>query len=283
MNRVVAVIPARIGSTRLPGKPLLRIGGAPMIEHVVRAATAAQLVQSVVVATDDDEIAQAATKAGAVAVMTASELPTGTDRVAAAARQLNIDADVIVNVQGDEPLVDPAAIDLSAQMLLSHDAADIATISAPLPPDALLDPSKVKVVCGAHLEPSMANATMQPSTSRSALFFSRAPIGVDRTLLGQLLDPPEGADSMAVGGASPPTSWAARLHVGLYAYRPASLQAFVALPPSRLESLESLEQMRALEAGMTIAVGEVEHAAWGVDTLDDLHQVEREWMRRRAI
>ena len=80
MNRVVAVIPARIGSTRLPGKPLLRIGGAPMIEHVVRAATAAQLVQSVVVATDDDEIAQAATQAGAVAVMTASELPTGTDR-----------------------------------------------------------------------------------------------------------------------------------------------------------------------------------------------------------
>ncbi|EOD29869.1 hypothetical protein EMIHUDRAFT_230715 [Emiliania huxleyi CCMP1516] len=155
MGRVIAVIPSRFASTRLPGKALLpMLGGEPMIAHVVRAALAASTVQRVLVATDHEGIAAAAEKAGAEAVMTDSALPSGTDRVAAALRlraDVAATADVVVNVQGDEPLVEPSAIDASARLLLSHPTADIATLSTPLPAALLLDPSKVKVVCGPPL------------------------------------------------------------------------------------------------------------------------------------
>jgi len=296
MTRVLAVIPSRFGSSRLPGKPLLpMLGGAPMIAHVVRAALNARSVNRVLVATDHEEIAAAAERAGAEAVMTDSEIETGTDRVAAAMRITQASADVVVNVQGDEPLIEPQSIDLAAQLLIDRPSADIATLSAPLPLAALLDPSKVKVVCS----PRAGNADAQATPAcADALFFSRGPIGVDRDTLLGLLCPPKleephansDGSSLSSGGANgdaarmaapavltPSHAYACRLHVGLYAFRPASLLQFVELPPSRLERLERLEQMRALESGMRIVVGEVNHVSRGVDTLDDLRALEQQW------
>lgn len=289
--RVLAVIPARFGSTRLPGKALIPVlGGEPMIVHVVRAALAARTVNQVLVATDHEEIAKAVEGVGAHAVMTDSGLPTGTDRVAAAMRLTGASANVVVNVQGDEPLIEPSAIDLAAQLLLTHDAADIATLSSPIAHRDLLDPNKVKVVCGATLERSDGDFNQGDSLavgSRRALFFSRAPIGVDRTTLSDLLasgasredDTRTDGQGEADSGRHLASyhSHAARLHVGLYAFRPPALQRFVSLPPSPLEAVEQLEQMRALEAGMTIAVGEVSHSARGVDTEDDLRWLESRW------
>ena len=252
-----------------------------MISHVVRAALGAHSVRRVVVATDHAGVAAAATSAGATAVMTDSALPTGTDRVAAAMRQIGEHADVVVNVQGDEPLIDPASIDLAANLLLAHAAADIATLSAPLPADALLDPSRVKVVCG----PAFGGDSSSEACHR-ALFFSRAPIGVDRSVLRSLLlqsgGSSDGSSQGSMDSGRSASQHAARLHVGLYAFRPDALQRFVSLPPSPLESLEQLEQMRALEAGMIIAVGEVHHAARGVDTEEDLLWLEQRWRSSQA-
>ena len=292
---VLAVIPARFASTRLPGKPLLPVlSGEPMIAHVVRAALKASSVRRVLVATDHEAIAEAANAAGAESVMTDSALPTGTDRVAAAVRMVAETADVIVNVQGDEPLVRPDAIDLSARLLLANPSAEMATLSAPLPSEALLDPSKVKVVCGPAAAAADGLASSSSSSSdadvgacRRALFFSRAPIGVDRTALSALLrreDASSSSSSSSSSAAPPPPppsvdlgECAARLHVGLYAFRPDALQRFVGLPPSTLEGLEQLEQMRAIEAGMTILVGEVDHHSRGVDTHEDLLRLEELW------
>ena len=245
-----------------------------MIAHVVKAALAARTVSNVLVATDHHAIASAAERAGAHAVMTDSALPTGTDRVAAAMRLSGAHADVVVNVQGDEPLIEPSAIDLTARLLLTYAAADIATLSAPLPGSALLDFNKVKVVCGDPLEAPLAHDDrMAHERCRRALYFSRAPIGVERSALSDLLQTGGNAVENSV------VESAARLHVGLYAFRPLALQRFVSLPPSPIEQLEQLEQLRALEAGMMIAVGEVDHAARGVDTEDDLRWLEQQWQQ----
>lgn len=288
MRNVLAVIPARFASTRLPGKPLIRIlSGEPMIAHVVRQTLAAPSVSRVLVATDHAQIAEAAVAAGAEAVMTDSDLPTGTDRVAAALRlrtDLAAAADVVVNVQGDEPLVQPSAIDLAAHLLFTYPAADIATLSAPLTDAALLDPSRVKVVCGSRMRPSESAAEEAVAACCEALYFSRAPIGVQReTLQAMLRGSASGATGDANGGAasgraaSLAEASGARLHVGLYAFRPATLQRFVQLPPSRLEQLEQLEQLRALGAGMRIAVGEVGCASAGIDTIEDVRRLETAW------
>lgn len=281
---VLAVIPARFASTRLPGKPLLpMLSGEPMIAHVVRQALSAASVRRVLVATDHVAIAEAAEAAGAEPVMTDSALPTGTDRVAAALRvrsDVAMATDVIVNVQGDEPLVQPAAIDLAARLLHQHPTADIATLGAPLPVEALLDAAKVKIVCGPPItsdgDEDVASTRTRASAAREALFFSRAPIGVQREALqGLLQGRAASAPSLVESGAL--------LHVGLYAFRPAALQRFVQLPPSRLERLEQLEQLRALEAGMSIVVGEHPGRAHaGVDTLEDVSRLERLWHEASA-
>jgi 3-deoxy-manno-octulosonate cytidylyltransferase (CMP-KDO synthetase) len=282
--RALAVIPARFASTRLPGKPLLPIlGGDPMIVHVIRRALAAKTIDRVLVATDHEEIAAAARAAGAEAVMTDSSIATGTDRVAEAMRLTGATAEVVVNVQGDEPLIAPEAIDCAAELLLRHAHADIATLSTPLPPAALLDPSKVKVVCAAP-KGQLVDADLAAAW---ALFFSRAPIGMDRKALLELLDhdhdraPRRDASPASSRGVSRPhgalsNQYACRLHVGLYAFRPQSLERFVSLPPTQLEQFESLEQLRALESGMRIIVGEVASHAQGVDTMDDLRILEEQ-------
>ena len=250
-----------------------------MIAHVVRAVMRAGTVDHVMVATDHVDIATAAERVGAEAVMTDSSIETGTDRVAAAVRITGVSADVIINVQGDEPLIEADSIDLAVRLLQAERSADIATLSAPLPASALLDSSKVKVVCGAPL--ASVKAASHIHRCAPALCFSRAPIGIDRDALSLLLRKRAADDDSSQVAINDSTSThASRLHVGLYAFRPASLQRFVSLPPSPLEQLERLEQMRALENGMNIVVGEVSRSAVGVDTPEDLMVLEEYWQNR---
>lgn len=239
-------IPARHASTRLPGKPLRMLAGEPMILHVLRRAMEAG-ASEVVVATDDARIAEAVAGHGASVCMTAPELASGTDRLAAAAQALGWPAErIVVNLQGDEPLAPPAAIVAVAQ-LLADSGAQIATLAQPvLDSEELFNPNCVKLVC---------------AEGGDALYFSRAPIPWDRDRFAQ--------DRLTLSGGH----WLR--HIGLYAYRAGDLKRFAALPPARLEQLECLEQLRALEAGWRIAVAMSPQAfPAGVDTPEDLARVD---------
>ena len=232
--KTLGVIPARLESTRLPRKLLLSETGRTLLEHTHARACSASSLDAVVVATDSLEIAAAVKRFGGSVVMTGA-CDSGTDRVAAVARDHA--ADVYVNIQGDEPEIDPASIDRLVEALEQDPACGMATLSAPLADVAeWRDPGNVKLVAAA--------------TGR-ALYFSRAPVPHDRD---------------APGEAVPD---AARLHVGVYAYRRDFLLSFPDLPVSRLERTERLEQWRALEAGVGIAVAEVPAHAVGVDTRAD--------------
>jgi 3-deoxy-manno-octulosonate cytidylyltransferase (CMP-KDO synthetase) len=233
----IIVIPARLASTRLPGKPLADIGGAPMIVHVWRRAVAAE-VAPVVVACGDAVIAEVIEAAGGRAVLTDPELPQGSDRVYAAVALLDPRGtyDAVVNVQGDMPFIDPAAIRL-ALAGLTHPQTDIATLATTIEDEAALaDPSVNKVVA----------AFADPSRPALALYFSKA---------------------IVPWGEGPHYE-----HIGLYAYRRAALDRFVVLPRGVLEQRERLEQLRALEAGMHISVSLIDPAWLGVqvDTPADL-------------
>jgi 3-deoxy-manno-octulosonate cytidylyltransferase (CMP-KDO synthetase) len=240
------VIPARYASTRLPGKPLRAIAGRPMILHVldrVREAGAAE----VIVATDDERIAAACRAAGADVQLTDPSHPSGTDRLAeVVARRGFLDDDLIVNVQGDEPLIAPANIAQVARLLGATPAAAIATLATPLASaEDFADPNVVKVVCRAD---------------GLALYFSRAPIPWPR-------------DARLAGDAA--SALGALRHVGLYAYRVAALRQLAALAPTPLETSERLEQLRALEHGLAIVVAvAAEPPGHGVDTEADLERVE---------
>ncbi len=246
---IVAIIPARFGSTRLPGKPLSDIHGRTMIERVYDRARAATTVDRVVVATDDERIARVVRGFGGEAVMTSPGHPTGTDRLAEAAR--GIAADVVVNVQGDEPMVDPAGIDAAARALLDDTSLPMATLSVPLRTvEEMLAPSVVKVVADA---------------GGNALYFSRSPIPHVRG--GAAGDLRAAAEAAVARGL-------ARKHVGLYAYRREALLRFASLPPSPLEEAEGLEQLRALHHGMRIRVVPVDgEGGVAVDTPEDLERV----------
>lgn len=234
---VVAVIPARWASTRFPGKILAELAGEPMIVHVVRRATEAQSVDHVIVATDDERIAEVASAAGAEAVMT-GECSSGTDRVAAAVVGRS-EWSVVVNVQGDEPLLSGDNIDVLVDGLLADDEVRISTLCRPLEAERIDDPNAVKVV---------------RDVRGRALYFSRSPIPYPRT--------PEAAEAL----------W--RLHLGIYGFRRDALESFVGLPPSELEKAEGLEQLRAIENGLPILVLDAPHPAYGVDTPEDLRRVE---------
>jgi 3-deoxy-manno-octulosonate cytidylyltransferase (CMP-KDO synthetase) len=237
-SAVIAVIPARWGSTRFPGKVLAPIAGEPMIAHVVRRARAASTVGAVVVATDDQRVADVAVLAGAEAVVTGA-CASGTDRVAAAVL-LRPGWEIVVNLQGDEPLLAAENIDTLVAGMLALPAVGIATLCRPLEARRIDDPNAVKVVRAAD---------------GRALYFSRAGIPYPR-------------DS-----ESARRLW--RLHLGVYGFRRPSLARFVALPQSPLELAEGLEQLRALESGMEIAVFDAPRPAFGVDTPEDLAEVER--------
>lgn len=246
---VVAIIPARLASTRLPGKPLCDILGRPMIQHVWERVRRARHVQAVLVATDDPGIAAVVRGFGGQAALTSPAHRSGTDRLAEAAA--HVSADVVVNVQGDEPLLDPEALDAAVEALLADPAVEIATLSAPLlEVEEMLAPSVVKVVTDARGD---------------ALYFSRSPIPHLR--LGA------GADLRAAAAAAV-AAGLARKHVGLYVYRREALLRFARLPPAPLEEAEGLEQLRALHHGLRLRV--VARTAAGgpaVDTPEDLERV----------
>lgn len=251
MGKAVAIIPARFGSTRLPGKPLLPLNNLPLIIHVARRAQAAELVSRVIVATDDPRIFDAVREHGGEAEMTSPDCASGTDRVAEVAARL--DADLIVNVQGDEPLIEPQTIDAALRPLLEDSRLPISTTSEPITSSAdVFNPNVVKVI----------------TDSRGlALYFSRSPVPFIR--------PPEGQTLAELLEQDPSLLSNYRKHSGLYAYRNEFLQTFARLAPSPLERLESLEQLRALENGYPIRVVAVAHRSVGVDTAQDYEQVKR--------
>src|SRR6476659_1156736 len=242
------VIPARFDSSRLPGKALLPLAGKPMLQWVHERARASG-ASEVVVATDDERIAVAARAFGAEVAMTARTHVSGTDRIAevAAARGWP-DADIVVNVQGDEPLIPPAVIDQVAQLLAANPRADMATLAARI--DQLADfndPNVVKIAC---------------DTGGRALYFSRAPIPWNRDTPTTLT----------------PASFR---HIGIYAYRVGALRRLAGLPASRLEQIEKLEQLRALENGLEIRVAlAVERPLADVNTAADLERAERALLLR---
>jgi 3-deoxy-manno-octulosonate cytidylyltransferase (CMP-KDO synthetase) len=237
--KTYVVIPARFASTRLPHKMLLRDTGKPLLQYTYEAACAAERAAAVLIATDHLEIAAAAKNFGAEVVMTSPDCQSGTDRVAEAARKLP-DAEIVVNVQGDEPEISSTSIDRLIDLLERTPSAGMATLATPIrQPEQLANPACVKVVC---------------DDAGRALYFSRSPIPFVR-------DPEFGKPFN-----QPPIFFQ---HLGLYAYRPAELQRFTTLPPSTLELAEKLEQLRLLQSGGIIAVDVVEHAASGIDTAAD--------------
>jgi 3-deoxy-manno-octulosonate cytidylyltransferase (CMP-KDO synthetase) len=245
-TKVLAVIPARYGSTRLPGKPLSLIAGQPMIQRVVERARQAQHVTRTVVATDDERIQKAVEGFGGEAVMTRLDHRSGTDRVAEVAA--HITAEIYVNIQGDEPLVDPGTIDAIVAAMIEDEAVHIATpCAAILQPNDIMDPNIVKVV---------------RDFDGNGLYFSRAPVPWIR----------DSAKEVAA------RHWK---HLGLYAFRRDALLEFPTLPPGELERIEQLEQLRWLENGFQIRVVETDYDAISVDVPADIDRVERILKERR--
>jgi 3-deoxy-manno-octulosonate cytidylyltransferase (CMP-KDO synthetase) len=241
------VIPARYASARLPGKALRELAGKPMVQWVYERACAAGAAE-VLIATDDDAIIRAAHAFGAAAQLTSRAHASGTDRIAEVARVRGWSAEeIVVNLQGDEPLMPPALICQVAQALQTHADTDIATLAAPIESVAeLLDPNVVKVVCDAH---------------GRALYFSRAPIPWNRDGAPAALD-------------SQRDFTGARRHIGLYAYRVGALLRLAQLPPGTLEGREKLEQLRVLEHGLLMRVADAaERPGPDVNTLADLERV----------
>jgi len=249
--RTAIVIPARYASTRLPAKPLLKSTGKYLIQHVYEQACRSERARYVIVATDDSRVAAAVESFGGNCVMTRPDHPSGTDRVAEVAADL--DVDVVVNLQGDEPEVSPVTLDLLPELLDASPAAQMATLAVPITSRLhWLNPNVVKVVC---------------DDDGRALYFSRAPVPCVR-------------DGQPDFAARP-----ARFlqHLGLYAYRREFLLQLAKLPPSPLEEMEKLEQLRALAAGAEIRVGLVKHARCGVDTLEQYEAFVRRYRTSRRM
>lgn len=233
--RVAGVIPARLSSTRLPRKVLRELAGRPMVEWVWRAASASGLMDPVVIATDAEEVAEVCRRRGLPVAMTSPACASGSDRVREVAQ--SIDADIFVNIQGDEPTLTGAFFP-PLLALFSRPEVEVATLAVRCPPEEFANPNAVKVVT---------------ALDGRALYFSRATIPYDRDQTGF-------------------TGY--RKHLGIYAYRRAALERFAALPPSPLEQLERLEQLRLLENGIGLYVAEAPADTIGVDTEDDLARAE---------
>ena len=241
----IAVIPARYGSTRLPAKALAEIGGVPMIVRVWRQVSMARSIERVIVATDDDRIAAPVRAAGGEAMMTSPNHPSGTDRIAEVAGKVH--ADIYVNVQGDQPFTDPQDLDAVIAPMLKDASIDMATLSTPITElEEFRNPNKVKVVCDG---------------AGNALYFSRSPIPHPRDIEGV----PAGA----------------LRHIGIYAYRREFLLRFASLAPGKLEQLEKLEQLRALENGCRIRVVASVAPSLEIDTAEDLARARRSQMGHR--
>lgn len=237
---ILGVLPARWGSTRFPGKPLHIIAGKPLIQHVWERCQACTRLDEIIVATDDRRIYEAVSAFGGKAVLTSPDHPTGTDRIAEAAMAVP-QATHIINIQGDEPLIDPALIDELAAVMAADSSLDMATAANPMDPadPAVQDPNVVKVAV---------------ALDGSALYFSRSPLPFFR-------NPVDGLPVLR--------------HKGIYAYQRSFLDRFITWPPSPLEKAESLEQLRALENGASIHVILTSDTSPGVDTLEQAHEIER--------
>ncbi len=247
--KTYGIIPSRFGSSRFPGKPLAVLAGKPLVAWVVEAAKRAKSLDEVLVATDDERIAAAVESHGGRAVMTPSELPSGTDRIACAAGDF-ADDDILVNIQGDEPLIDPALVDELVAKLKTDPRWSMATAVTPIKSAAdLAAKTVVKVVL---------------DRDGGALYFSRAPIPCDRDRESDL------------------SSGLYVRHLGIYAYRGAFLRRYIAEPPCDLEKTEKLEQLRALWMGAKIAVVRTNDEGVGVDTPEDAIRVERILLERGA-
>lgn len=245
---IVGIIPARHASTRLPGKPLLSDTGRPLIQHVVDAARRSTRLTRIIVATDDERIADAVRAFGGEVSMTRADHPSGTDRVAEVAARIP-EASIVVNLQGDEPEISGEALDLVVALLEDDPEAPMATLATPIRDEAIYrDPACVKVVV---------------SSRNRALYFSRSPI-------------PHYRDGLPTG------SDIAHLHLGLYAYRPDFLLRYATMPPSPLEQVEKLEQLRVLEAGYPIAIGVVAEPSIGIDTPEDYRRFVERWNRQQG-
>lgn len=240
--KIVGIIPARYGASRFPGKPLALIAGKPLLQHVVERCRLAKALREVIVATDDERIRQVAAEFCRVE-MTAPDHPSGTDRVAEVARRL--DCEAVINIQGDEPLIDPAVIDAVAGALAD---APMATAATPLrDPAEYENPNVVKVVV---------------SVQGRALYFSRRPIPYVR-------------EAAARPASEQLAAFPFLKHVGIYGYRREALLQLVQWPVSPLEQAEKLEQLRALEHGLPIAVVRVDYDGVGVDVPEDVARVEQ--------
>ena len=245
----IAIIPARYASTRLPGKPLVNLTGKSMIQRVWERTRSAKKISRVIIATDDERIIRAATAFGAEGVMTRAEHRSGTERVAeVAATTARDDGEIYVNVQGDEPLVEPEAIDTLVEAMESDESVSVGTLMVPIAkPADIMDPNVVKVVL---------------DFDSNALYFSRAPIPWVRDR-----DAPVHAQHMK--------------HLGLYAFRRAALLDFATLPLGDLERVEQLEQLRWMENGYKIRVAETSHDSVSVDVPEDVARVD-ELIRKAA-
>jgi len=229
---VYACLPARYNSTRFPGKVLAKDTGKFLLQHTYEQACLAELPQKVIIATDDRKVVAAAESFGAECVLTSPEHKSGTDRIAEAVRDL--DVEIILNLQADEPEIDPANIDRVAELLLHNPDVPMATLAAEFQnPDQIADPNIVKVIT---------------DTKGRAIYFSRAPIPYDRETSG-------------IGNVAQYLR-----HIGIYAYRKDFLLKVAALPQTPLEKIEKLEQLRAIENGFGILVAKVEHVCSGIDT-----------------
>lgn len=248
-QKVVAIIPARYASERFPGKVIATLAGKPLVVHTYERTLRARLVSEIIIATDDERVVEAVAPFGAVTVMTGSDHRTGTDRIAEVAKGL--DADIIVNVQADEPLVDPRLIDATIQPLLDDPGLPMATARHRMDDPALIaDPNRVKVVCDAD---------------RNALYFSRSPIPFIRD-----------------AGHDPRSESIYWQHIGLYVFRREFLLKYAALPETPLERYEKLEQLRVLEHGYRMAVVDAEQPGIGVDTPEDLDRA-REALEAQSL
>lgn len=254
-QNVIAVIPARYASVRLPGKLLLDVAGKPLILHTLEQAANARTISRVIVATDDARIFDVVQASGGEVVMTSPDHNSGSDRIAEVAQNLP-EGSIIVNVQGDEPLISPDTIDKAVNALLSDPAADIATTCEPITSlwDEILNFNVVKVVV---------------SESGYALYFSRSPMPFPREASQRHGGPNEAIE------AEPDLLSNFRKHTGLYVYDREYLLEFTKLPRSKLEKLEMLEQLRALENGAKIKVVEAADSSIGVDTAEDFERVRR--------
>ncbi|NWK54037.1 3-deoxy-manno-octulosonate cytidylyltransferase [Verrucomicrobiaceae bacterium N1E253] len=237
-HHILGIIPARWASTRFPGKPLHLIAGKPLVQHVWERCQQCRNLDAIAIATDDVRICEAATAFGASVIMTSDSHPTGTDRIAEAARAFP-QASHVINIQGDEPLIDPALIDQLADSLCEDPGISMATAANPLMDDDLIkDPNVVKVVL---------------ALNGDALYFSRSAIPFQRSKSPELT---------------------LYRHKGIYAYRRDFLEQFVSWPPSPLELAESLEQLRALENNARIKVLITDDESPGVDTLEQAQAIE---------